>query len=90
MIMTKLTVTDIADEILKVDLDGEALAVAMEELHNRVVSEGPGIGTQYVRLIRPQSWSLFRSDMLSASQMQQPTMNDSTRKASRFMNMRYG
>jgi hypothetical protein len=40
MIMTKLTVTDIADEILKVfDLDGEALAVAMEELHNRVKAQ---------------------------------------------------
>jgi hypothetical protein len=41
MIMTKLTVTDIADEILKVfDLYDEALAVAMEELHNRVKSPG--------------------------------------------------
>jgi hypothetical protein len=40
--MTKPTVTDIADEILKVfDLDGEALAVAMEELHNRVKSKRP-------------------------------------------------
>ncbi len=40
MIMKKLTVTDIADEILKVfDLDGEALAVAMEELHNRVKAQ---------------------------------------------------
>jgi len=38
--MTKLTVTDIADEILKVfDLDGEALGVAMEELHNRVKAQ---------------------------------------------------
>jgi hypothetical protein len=37
MIMAELSVTDIASEILKVfDLDGEALAVAMEELHNRV------------------------------------------------------
>jgi hypothetical protein len=40
MIMAKLTVTDIAGEILKVfDLDGEALAVAMEELHNRVKAQ---------------------------------------------------
>ena len=38
--MTKLTISDIADEILKVfDLDGEALAVAMEELHNRVKAQ---------------------------------------------------
>ena len=42
MIMAKLTVTDIADEILKVfDLDDEALAVAMEELHNRVKAQRP-------------------------------------------------
>jgi hypothetical protein len=54
------------------------------------VSEGPGMGTQFVRLIRPQSLSLFLSDMLSVSQMPQPTMNDSTRKASRFMNIRCG
>jgi hypothetical protein len=53
------------------------------------VSEGPGIGTQYVRLITLESWSLCRSDMLSASQMPQPTMNDSTRKASRLMNLAY-
>jgi hypothetical protein len=36
----KLTVADIADEMLKVfDLDGEALGVAMEELHDRVKAE---------------------------------------------------
>jgi hypothetical protein len=40
MIVAKLTVTDIAGEILKVfDLDGEALAVAMEELHKRVKAQ---------------------------------------------------
>jgi hypothetical protein len=40
MIMVKLNATDIADEILKVfDLDGEALAVAMEGLHNRVKAQ---------------------------------------------------
>ena len=38
--MAKLTVTDIAGEILKVfDLDDGALAVAMEELHNRVKAQ---------------------------------------------------
>jgi hypothetical protein len=37
MIMAKLTVAEIAEEILKVfELDDEALGVAMEELHNRV------------------------------------------------------
>jgi hypothetical protein len=36
----KLTVAEIAEEILKMfDLDGEALGFAMEELHNRVRSE---------------------------------------------------
>jgi hypothetical protein len=36
----KLTVADIAQEMLKVfDLDGEAVGVAMEELHNRVKAE---------------------------------------------------
>jgi hypothetical protein len=39
-IMMKLTITDIADEMLKVfELDGEALGVAMEELHNRIKAQ---------------------------------------------------
>jgi hypothetical protein len=49
MIMAKLSVTDIASEILKVfDLDGEALAVTMEELHNRVKAQGtdPEVATK--------------------------------------------
>jgi hypothetical protein len=38
--MTKLTVSDIAEEMLKVfELDGELLADAMEELHNRVKAQ---------------------------------------------------
>jgi hypothetical protein len=40
MRLPKLTVADIAEEMLNVfDLDGEALGVAMEELHNRVKAE---------------------------------------------------
>jgi hypothetical protein len=36
----KPTVADIAEEMLKVfDLDGEAVGVALEELHNRVKAE---------------------------------------------------
>jgi hypothetical protein len=39
-IVPKLTVAEIAEEMLRVfDLDGEALGFAMEELHNRVKSE---------------------------------------------------
>jgi hypothetical protein len=35
--MSKLTVAEIAEELLKVfDLDDEALGIAMESLHNRV------------------------------------------------------
>jgi hypothetical protein len=40
MIMTKLTIADIADEMFKVfELEGEALGVTMEELHNRVKAQ---------------------------------------------------
>jgi hypothetical protein len=40
MIVTKLTIADIADEMFKVfELDGEVLGVTMEELHNRVKAQ---------------------------------------------------
>jgi hypothetical protein len=40
MIVTKLTIADIADEMFKVfELEGEALGITMEELHNRVKAQ---------------------------------------------------
>jgi hypothetical protein len=40
MIVTKLTIADIADEMFRVfELEGEALGVTMEDLHNRVKAQ---------------------------------------------------
>jgi hypothetical protein len=47
--MTKLTIADIADEMLKVfDLDDARGGLAMEELHNRVKAQetDPGVATK--------------------------------------------